>query len=78
MQQVKLNKRELPYDVNEAMKLLRTNLQFYGKDKKVILLLMMTLHLNNLQLSKEKKEIKEILVNKVFLDQKEVLVYKVL
>ena len=38
MQQVKLNKRELPYDVNEAMKLLRTNLQFYGKDKKVILL----------------------------------------
>ena len=38
MQQVKLNKRELPYDVNEAMKLLRTNLQFCGKDKKVILL----------------------------------------
>ncbi len=38
MQQVALVKRELPYDVNEAMKLLRTNLQFCGKDKKVILL----------------------------------------
>ena len=37
MQQVALNLRELPYDVNEAMKLLRTNLQFCGKDKKVIL-----------------------------------------
>ena len=38
MQQVALVKRELPYDVNEAMKLLRTNLQFCGKDKKVILI----------------------------------------
>ena len=38
MQQVALNLRELPYDVNEAMKLLRTNLQFCGKDKKVILI----------------------------------------
>ena len=38
MQQVALAKRELPYDVNEAMKLFRTNLQFCGKDKKVILI----------------------------------------
>ena len=28
----------MPYDVNEAMKLLRTNLQFCGKDKKVIMI----------------------------------------
>jgi len=33
-----INKREMPYDVNEAMKLLRTNLQFCGKDKKVIMI----------------------------------------
>ncbi len=38
MQQIAINKREMPYDVNEAMKLLRTNLQFCGKDKKVILI----------------------------------------
>ena len=38
MQQIHINKREMPYDVNEAMKLLRTNLQFCGKDKKVILI----------------------------------------
>ena len=38
MQQILVNKREMPYDVNEAMKLLRTNLQFCGKDKKVILI----------------------------------------
>ncbi len=38
MQQIVINKREMPYDVNEAMKLLRTNLQFCGKDKKVILI----------------------------------------
>ncbi len=37
MQQITINKREMPYDVNEAMKLLRTNLQFCGKDKKVIM-----------------------------------------
>lgn len=36
MQQITINKREMPYEVNEAMKLLRTNLQFCGKDKKVI------------------------------------------
>ena len=38
MQQITINKREMPYDVNEAMKLLRTNLQFCGKDKKVIMI----------------------------------------
>ncbi|MBQ6273937.1 MAG: CpsD/CapB family tyrosine-protein kinase [Oscillospiraceae bacterium] len=38
MQQIAINKREMPYDVNESMKLLRTNLQFCGKDKKVILI----------------------------------------
>ena len=37
MQKLVINKREMPYDVNEAMKLLRTNLQFCGKDKKVII-----------------------------------------
>ena len=36
--QIAINKREMPYDVNEAMKLLRTNLQFCGKDKKVIMI----------------------------------------
>ncbi len=38
MQQIAINKREMPYEVNEAMKLLRTNLQFCGKDKKVIMI----------------------------------------
>lgn len=38
MQKLVINKREMPYDVNEAMKLLRTNLQFCGKDKKVIMI----------------------------------------
>lgn len=38
MQPIIINKREMPYDVNEAMKLLRTNLQFCGRDKKVIMI----------------------------------------
>lgn len=38
MERIEINKREMPYDVNEAMKLLRTNLQFCGKDKKVIMI----------------------------------------
>ena len=38
MPKLVINKREMPYDVNEAMKLLRTNLQFCGKDKKVIMI----------------------------------------
>ena len=38
MQQISINRREMPYDINESMKLLRTNLQFCGKDKKVILI----------------------------------------
>ncbi len=38
MERIIINKREMPYDVNEAMKLLRTNLQFCGKDKKVIMI----------------------------------------
>ena len=38
MTKIVVNKREMPYDVNEAMKLLRTNLQFCGKDKKVIMI----------------------------------------
>lgn len=38
MQKLIINKREMPYEINEAMKLLRTNLQFCGKDKKVIII----------------------------------------
>ena len=38
MPKLVINKRDMPYDVNEAMKLLRTNLQFCGKDKKVIMI----------------------------------------
>lgn len=37
MQKVSLIPRELPYDVNEQYKYLRTNIQFCGADKKVIL-----------------------------------------
>lgn len=37
MQKVTLIQRDLPYDVNEQYKYLRTNLQFCGSDKKVIL-----------------------------------------
>lgn len=36
MEYVDLKLRELPYEINEEMKLLRTNLQFCGADKKVI------------------------------------------
>lgn len=38
MQKVTLIQRDLPYDVNEQYKYLRTNIQFCGKDKKVILM----------------------------------------
>lgn len=38
MQKLIINRREMPYEVNEAMKLLRTNLQFCGKDKKVFMI----------------------------------------
>lgn len=37
MQKVSLIPRELPYDVNEQYKYLRTNIQFCGADKKAIL-----------------------------------------
>ncbi len=37
MRQVAFGEQELPFEINEAMRLLRTNLQFCGKDKKVIL-----------------------------------------
>ena len=35
---VELKKEELPYEMNEEFKLLRTNIQFSGTDKKVLLL----------------------------------------
>ena len=35
---IELDFTELPYAINEEMKTLRTNIQFCGKDKKVILL----------------------------------------
>ena len=38
MPKVELLKEELPYDMNEELKLLRTNIQFSGADKKVLLL----------------------------------------
>lgn len=37
MQRVKLKEHELPFEINEELKYLRTNLQFCGPDKKVIL-----------------------------------------
>lgn len=37
MQKVTLIQRDLPYDVNEQYKYLRTNIQFCGNEKKVIL-----------------------------------------
>lgn len=37
MQKVILKERELPYEINEELKYLRTNIQFSGSDKKVIL-----------------------------------------
>lgn len=36
MEYVELKLKELPYEINEEMKLLRTNLQFCGADKKII------------------------------------------
>ncbi len=36
MEYVELELQELPYEINEEIKLLRTNLQFCGADKKVI------------------------------------------
>lgn len=36
MGSVELEQRELPYEINEEIKLLRTNLQFCGADKRVI------------------------------------------
>ena len=38
MQSVTLIEQELPYEINEELKLLRTNIQFSGDDKRVILL----------------------------------------
>ena len=38
MPSVELIKEELPYEMNEELKLLRTNIQFSGADKKVLLL----------------------------------------
>jgi capsular exopolysaccharide synthesis family protein len=38
MQTVEFELKELPYEVNEELKLLRTNLQFCGTDKRVILM----------------------------------------
>ena len=35
MEYVELDLQELPYEINEEIKLLRTNLQFCGADKKV-------------------------------------------
>lgn len=37
MKKIDFGMQELPFEINEAMRLLRTNLQFCGKDKKVIL-----------------------------------------
>ena len=37
MQTLELNLQELPYEINEELKLLRTNLQFCGTDKRVLL-----------------------------------------
>ena len=38
MPSVRLRKDEMPYEINEELKLLRQNLLFCGADKKVILL----------------------------------------
>ena len=38
MQLVELEHHELPYEINEELKVLRTNLQFCGTEKKVIML----------------------------------------
>lgn len=38
MNYIELVRRELPYEIVEELKLLRTNLQFCGKDKKVLML----------------------------------------
>ena len=38
MPKLELLKEELPYEMNEELKLLRTNIQFSGADKKVLLL----------------------------------------
>lgn len=38
MQTVEIELNELPYEMNEELKLLRTNLQFCGTDKKVLML----------------------------------------
>ncbi len=37
MKQVTIRKRELPYEISEEMKTLRTNLQFCGEDVRVVL-----------------------------------------
>lgn len=37
LQRVSLERAELPYEINEEMKTLRTNLQFCGTDKRVVL-----------------------------------------
>ncbi len=37
MQEIKLQRVELPYEINEELKLLRTNILFCGTDKKIIL-----------------------------------------
>ena len=38
MQSVMLKQEELPYEIDEELKMLRTNIQFTGADKKVLLL----------------------------------------
>ena len=38
MNYIGLERRELPYEIAEELKSLRTNLQFCGKDKKVLML----------------------------------------
>ena len=38
MQTLKIIEQELPYEINEELKLLRTNIQFSGNDKRVILM----------------------------------------
>ena len=37
MQEIKLKREELPYEINEELKLLRTNILFCGTDKRIIL-----------------------------------------
>ncbi len=38
MQRIEFQERELPYEINEEIKQLRTNIQFSGADKKVIMI----------------------------------------